>query len=43
MVLVVQSEDASQVQKAAMIFRAQGHEKTQVMHAVPWNEFAKKL
>jgi hypothetical protein len=26
-----------------MIFRAQGHETTQVMHAVPWNEFVKKL
>lgn len=39
MVLTVECEDASQVQRAAIIFRTHGMVNTHVMHASPWKEF----
>lgn len=36
---IVESEDQAQVERAAMIIRAQGHSTTETMVATPWQEF----
>ena len=40
---VVESEDIKQVEKAAMIIRAFGHETTETLVATPWEEFLEML
>ncbi len=40
---IVESDDADQIGKAAMIIRAYGKSETQTMLAAPWNEFLKTL
>ena len=40
---IVESEDASQVERAAMIIRGYGHAMTETMMATPWKEFIAKL
>ena len=40
---VVESDDLSQVERAALIIRSQGHATTETMIATPWKEFLKKL
>jgi uncharacterized protein with GYD domain len=36
---VVESNDAKEVEKAAMIIRAYGHSTTETLLATPWKEF----
>jgi uncharacterized protein with GYD domain len=36
---IVESDDAQQIAKAAMIIRAYGHSTTETMPAFPWQEF----
>jgi nitrate reductase gamma subunit len=43
MVLIVECEDAVQVQRAAFIFRVHSVVNIQVMHALPWKEMLEKL
>lgn len=38
---IVKSDDAEQVEKAAMIIRAYGHAATETMVATPWKQFFK--
>jgi uncharacterized protein with GYD domain len=40
---IVESEDAFQVEKAAMIIRGYGHSITETMLATPWKEFLAHL
>jgi uncharacterized protein with GYD domain len=40
---IVESEDQTQVERAAMIIRAQGHSTTETMVATPWREFLSNL
>jgi uncharacterized protein with GYD domain len=40
---IVESEDLSQVERAAMIIRAYGHATTETLVATPWKEFLAKL
>ena len=40
---VVESDDLSQIERAALIIRSQGHATTETMIATPWKEFLKKL
>src|SRR5260370_481668 len=40
---VVESDDLSQVERAALIIRGHGHAHTQTMVATPWKEFLDKL
>ncbi len=40
---VVESEDPTQVEKAAMIIRAYGHASTETLLATPWHEFLAAL
>jgi len=36
---IVESDDPSQVERAAMIIRAYGHSTTETLAATPWKEF----
>ncbi len=40
---IVEAEDAKDVEKAAMIIRAQGHSITETLLATPWKEFLATL
>ncbi len=40
---IVESDDPSQVTRAAMIIRSYGHSETQTMSATPWDEFLENL
>ena len=40
---IVESDDPSQVAKAAMIIRAYGHETTETLVGTPWKEFLEML
>lgn len=40
---LVESDDPSQVQKAAMIIRSLGRSTTEVLPATPWKEFLSRL
>ncbi len=40
---VVESDDATQVEKASMIIRAYGHASTETLLATPWQEFLDAL
>lgn len=40
---IVESDDPKQVEKAAMIIRTHGHEKTQTMVATRWKDFLESL
>ena len=40
---VVESDDATQVEKAAMIIRSYGHATTETLLATPWDEFLEAL
>lgn len=40
---ILESEDLQQVNKAAMIIRAQGHSSTETLVATPWKEFLEML
>ncbi len=40
---IVESEDPSQVEKAAMIIRGFGHSITETMLATPWKDFLDRL
>lgn len=40
---IVESDDPSQVGKAAMIIRAYGHSMTETLPATPWKEFIANL
>ena len=40
---IVESDDASQVSRAAMIIRSYGRSHTQTMSATPWEEFLENL
>jgi len=40
---IVDSDDAYQVEKAAMIIRGQGHSMTETLIATPWKDFLAKL
>lgn len=40
---IVESEDQAQVERAAMIIRAQGHSTTETMVATSWKEFLASL
>jgi len=36
---VVESDDPAQIERAAMIIRAQGHSTTETLVATPWKQF----
>jgi uncharacterized protein with GYD domain len=40
---VVESDDPSQIEKAAMIIRAYGHSTTETLVATPWKQFLEIL
>ncbi len=40
---IVESSDARQVARAAMIIRAYGHSRTETMPATAWDEFLREL
>jgi len=40
---IVEANDAKDVEKAAMIIRAQGHSTTETLLATPWKEFLAAL
>lgn len=40
---IVESDDAKQVERAAMIIRAYGHSTTETLVAIPWKEFLANL
>ena len=40
---VVESDDPQQVEKAAMIIRADGHSTTETLPATPWKQFLEIL
>lgn len=40
---IVESDDAKQVERAAMIIRAYGHSTTETLAAIPWKEFLANL
>lgn len=40
---IVESDDIRQVEKAAMIIRANGHSTTETLVATPWTEFLAML
>ncbi|MBN2431998.1 MAG: GYD domain-containing protein [Acidobacteria bacterium] len=40
---IIESDDLSQIEKAAMIIRAYGHARTETMQATPWDEFLNLL
>lgn len=40
---IVESDDPTQVEKAAMIIRAHGHATTETLVATPWHEFLNVL
>jgi uncharacterized protein with GYD domain len=40
---IIESDDLSQIEKAAMIIRAYGHARTETMQATPWAEFLEML
>jgi len=40
---IVEADDPTDVEKAAMIIRYYGHAVTETMHATPWVDFLKKL
>ena len=40
---IVEANDPSEAEKAAMIIRAYGHAVTETMHATPWKEFLPNL
>ncbi len=40
---IVESDDAKQVEKAAMIIRAYGRSRTETLPATPWKEFLSML
>ena len=40
---IVEANDAKEVEKAAMIIRAQGHSTTETLLATPWKEFLAAL
>jgi uncharacterized protein with GYD domain len=40
---VVESESPTDVERAAMIIRAEAHATTETLHATPWAEFLKRL
>ena len=40
---IVESDDPSQIGKAAMIIRAYGHSVTETLPATPWTEFLANL
>ena len=40
---IVESEDAYQVEKAAMIIRGYGHSMTETLPATPWKDFLSRL
>jgi uncharacterized protein with GYD domain len=40
---IVEANDAKEVEKAAMIIRAQGHSTTETLLATPWKEFLATL
>lgn len=43
LLLIAECDDPAQVQKAAMVFRAQGHTETRAMCAMSWQEFLHRL
>jgi len=40
---IIESDDLTQIEKAAMIIRAYGHARTETMQATPWNQFLDML
>jgi uncharacterized protein with GYD domain len=40
---IVESKDPREVQRAAMILRAYGHETTETLTAISWKDFLKSL
>ena len=40
---IVEADDPTEVEKAAMVIRYYGHAVTETMQATPWQEFLKKL
>ncbi|MFH0914330.1 MAG: GYD domain-containing protein [Chloroflexota bacterium] len=40
---IVECDDQSQVEKAAMLIRAYGHSTTETLVATPWKVFLEKL
>lgn len=40
---IIEANDPSEAEKAAMIIRAYGHAVTETMHATPWKEFLSNL
>jgi uncharacterized protein with GYD domain len=40
---IVESDDPSQIERAAMIIRAHGHSTTETLAATPWREFLENL
>jgi uncharacterized protein with GYD domain len=40
---VVESDDPSQIERAAMIIRAYGHSTTETLVATPWKDFLENL
>ena len=40
---IVETDDPSQVEKAAMIIRSVGRSETEVLYATPWQEFLARL
>jgi len=40
---IVESDDPSQVTRAAMIIRSYGHSQTQTMSATPWEAFLENI
>jgi len=40
---IVEADDRTQVEKAAMIIRAYGHSSTETLPATPWEEFLARL
>ena len=40
---IVEADNPSEVEMAAMIIRAYGHAVTETMHATPWKEFLSSL
>ncbi len=40
---IVDSDEPNQVEKAAMIIRAEGHATTETLTATPWKQFLERL
>lgn len=40
---IIEADDPTDVEKAAMIIRYYGHAVTETLHATPWNDFLARL